>query len=540
MVRSPRLFLLILATAAVTAALGASSASAVMISELRLYGSSGARDEFVELYNETASPVTVDSPGGWAVAAADDGNVRFVVPQGTTIPAGGHYLAAGPQFEQAQYATPDTPIDVDIPTQSGVALFSTADPAQFSPATRIDAFGFANDPDLYREGAGFPLPTGYAVDMAFVRSMGGGEPKDTGDNEADFRMPDTNGTPLIQGGLHQLLGAPGPQALASPLSGDGGLEVGLVDPAHPATVQPNTAITSASNPGQNSTFGSMVVRRTITNRTGRPLTHLRFRIAEISAFPSPSGIADLRSRDIDDGNVTIDGQQRQVHGTTVEVPPDQPNGGGINTSLVVPSITPANPLADGDSIHIQFRMGIQQHGAYKLCLHSESLPVGTGGLVAQGGNSLDESVGDPGCGVPDVEGTADPATGAPGSQPGQAPQDPQPVGAPQVIPAAAGDTRAPRLIGGLALSRRIFTAGRWGTHVSFRLDERAKVTFVVKRRGRRVGRFSVDGKVGVNRLRFKGRVGKRLLGAGRYRLVATATDAAGNRSEPSRKRFRIV
>ena len=53
-----------------------------------------ANDEFVELYNNTDSPLlvtTTDGSKGWALAASD-GVVRFVVPAGTLIPARGHFL----------------------------------------------------------------------------------------------------------------------------------------------------------------------------------------------------------------------------------------------------------------------------------------------------------------------------------------------------------------------------------------------------------------------------------------------------------------
>ena len=39
---------------------------------------------------------------------------------------------------------------------------------------------------------------------------------------------------------------------------------------------------------------------------------------------------------------------------------------------------------------------------------------------------------------------------------------------------------------------------------------------------------------------FSGRIGRHALRHGRYRLVVTVTDAAGNRSEAAKVRFRIV
>jgi hypothetical protein len=112
--------------------------------------------------------------------------------------------------------------------------------------------------------------------------------------------------------------------------------------------------------------------------------------------------------------------------------------------------------------------------------------------------------------------------------------------------------------------RRSSTGGRLGTRVRFRLSERAKTSFRVEVRtlGRRVGgrcvratrgnrsarpciryvvlagSFAATGKAGANSLVFTGRLRGRALRAGRYRLVVTATDAAGNRSAPRRVAFR--
>ena len=54
------------------------------------------------------------------------------------------------------------------------------------------------------------------------------------------------------------------------------------------------------------------------------------------------------------------------------------------------------------------------------------------------------------------------------------------------------------------------------------------------------GSFTHRGQAGANSFRFRGRVGGRSLNLGRYRLVARATDAAGNTSAGKRVRFRIL
>ena len=46
----------------------------------------------------------------------------------------------------------------------------------------------------------------------------------------------------------------------------------------------------------NSTFGTLDIRRTVTNVTGENVTRLRWRIIDITTYPAPTGIADLRAR----------------------------------------------------------------------------------------------------------------------------------------------------------------------------------------------------------------------------------------------------
>ena len=54
------------------------------------------------------------------------------------------------------------------------------------------------------------------------------------------------------------------------------------------------------------------------------------------------------------------------------------------------------------------------------------------------------------------------------------------------------------------------------------------------------GRFAVRGKLGLNRLRFSGRVRGRPLAPGTYVLRAVAVDLAGRTSAPAALPFRIL
>jgi hypothetical protein len=56
----------------------------------------------------------------------------------------------------------------------------------------------------------------------------------------------------------------------------------------------------------------------------------------------------------------------------------------------------------------------------------------------------------------------------------------------------------------------------------------------------RSGTLTRKAAAGKNSLKFSGRIGRRKLRVGRYRLIVTARDAAGNTSQPRRLGLRIV
>jgi hypothetical protein len=84
-------------------------------------------------------------------------------------------------------------------------------------------------------------------------------------------------------------------------------------------------------------------------------------------------VADLRAIDSEDIQVTVNGEPADVYGTFVEQPPLQPNGGGLNSSMVVGFISINNQLADGESINVQFLLGIMQTGTYRFYVNIEML-----------------------------------------------------------------------------------------------------------------------------------------------------------------------
>ena len=385
-------------------------AGQVIISELRLRGPAGAEDEFVELYNNTDLPITVqatDTSAGWSVVVSN-GQITapiFTVPNGTTIPARGHLLggntngyslcnypsgyggpptaaapapaaAAAPCLQNGlsgtfTHTTPDRTWDVDVPDGSGVALFSTTNGPNFTAATRLDAVGFAGSPALYREGGGIPVVVTDATEHTYYRDLSKGTPRDTADNASDFLLVGT--TP---GAQVTRLGAPGPENLASPVVNNSTIAVTLLDPSVGASSTPNRERRPTVEP--NADLGTMLIRRTFTNNTGLPVARLRFRVVTITTLGTPAPecpaptCADLRALTSQDGEAGVGGQVVVVRGVRLEEPPTQPLGGGYNSSLSADFITLGTPLPPGQSVNIVFKLGVMRTGLFRLFFNIEA------------------------------------------------------------------------------------------------------------------------------------------------------------------------
>lgn len=377
--------------------------TSLIISEYRLRGPNGANDEFIEIYNRGNSAISVqanDGSSGYAVVASD-GLARFVIPNGTVIPARGHFLGVNSiGYSLSSYpsgsgttATGDATYTMNIADNAGLALFRTSNPVNFNLVFRLDAVGSASVANaLFREGAGVPTLVAFSTDYSWTRNIpasgaGAGVPQDTNNNATDFRFVDTNGT---SAGGGQRLGAPGPENSSSPghLVTGSSLSIGLVDPGVSAGAAPNFARNLASDPLNNSTFGTIDIRRRITNTTGVPINRLRVRIINLTTFPSPSGTADLRART--SGNIFValsGGGITSVRGTTLEQPASQANGGGLNSSMSADAVTVAAPLNAGSSMNLRFLFGVQQQGNYNFCAVIETLPFTNSGVMCFSGST---------------------------------------------------------------------------------------------------------------------------------------------------------
>ena len=363
----------------------------VLISEMRTSGpgttgTGDPNDDFVELYNNTNSPITVaasDASAGWALVkggatCTDTPVIIGVVPNGTVIPARGHYLLVGSGYSLGSYATGNLTLTANIEADSNVALFNTATLANISSVTRLDAVGFdgntGNNCDLLREGANLPAATGSISQYSFVRKQTTGVPLDTNDSTADFQVVSTTPATAVGSTAQPTLGAPGTENLASPIQRNATIKSALVDVGAASTAPPNR-VRDATATGANATFGTLVIRRKFTNSTGAAVTRLRFRIVDITTAPVPAGTADLRALTSSDVTVNLaGGGTALVRGLTLEQPPTQPNGGGLNSTLSTGVVTVGTPIANGASINVEFRLGVQQNGGFRFFINVEALP----------------------------------------------------------------------------------------------------------------------------------------------------------------------
>lgn len=397
------------------------SAGNILISEFRFRGPTfsapqsidGFRDEYVELYNNTNSAITVattDGSTGWTIASLNSSgsgaNVLVVIPNGTVIPASGHFLAVNSDEDTTRpsgaivptggyslngYAVGDDFYVTDVADNSGVAVFATSNVANFTLPFRLDAAGFAGltgaTADLFREGPGLTSPGANDGEYAFVRHMESGLPQDTDSNTADFVFVAPNGGTF--GSVTAILGAPGPENCGcnpgnlfpdhSPTQHNADVKASLIEPQVVSSQPPNRirdTTPDGCNGGvapSNCTQGTLEIRRRFKNNTGAPVTRLRFRIVDVTTLntPNPGGAqADIRWLNSGDQPVTTSLGNLMLRGTLIQTPPAQAGGGGLNSSGVVA----IGVLSPGATIDVRFLLGVQSGGRFRFFVNVEALP----------------------------------------------------------------------------------------------------------------------------------------------------------------------
>jgi Lamin Tail Domain len=375
----------------VSAVAASQAAPPLIINEFRFRGPSGTSDEFVEIYNNSASPVTVSSGGGspgYGVVG-DDGLLRCTIPNGTVIPARGHFLCVNSAgYSLGGYpagsgtAAADATYTTSINDNIGIALFNTALAGNFSLSNRLDAVGPTTEANtLYREGTGYTPVALVSSEFSIVRRADPvtGFSIDTGNNATDFRVVATNANASLPTASQ---GAPGPENLTSPIDSAATIAPSPIAPCVSATTAPNLIRTGSGN------TGTLSLRQKFTNNTGFPVTRLRFRIFDITTAPAPdASTAVLVALTSSDSNETTPcgGGSVNLRALTLETPPTQSLGGAYNSSLSAP-VSIAFPLAMGTSIDVNFLTNISQAGTFRFFVAVEALPAG-GGLYEVSGST---------------------------------------------------------------------------------------------------------------------------------------------------------
>ncbi len=111
------------------------------------------------------------------------------------------------------------------------------------------------------------------------------------------------------------------------------------------------------------------------------MTRLRFRVVDMTTGAAPAGTADLRLLTSNDtpAATLVGGGTVQINGLTLEEPPGQSLGGGLNATVSAGTITLGTPLASGASINVQFLLGVEQGGTFRIFINVEALAVGAVG-----------------------------------------------------------------------------------------------------------------------------------------------------------------
>lgn len=413
----------------------APTAGQILISEFRTRGlgttppsSDGSADEFIELYNNTDSSITIiDAVPGADPTSTDGAGWRFSVAQGAgetsflllpqalstagpfAIPPRGYFLVstqplapspAGNTYTLGTYPTgtgvtasgsanvtinPGSATVGFMPDDAGIAIFSTATALA---ANRLDSVGFSSVTNpLYKEGTGLAPSTGIttASQHSWVRKISTVSPAlpvDTENNANDFVLVDTSGAMLD--GVQSTLGAPGPERAPTATSytvssapidlNNSQMSSQRVDPQQPPSAAPNRV--RSFTPVTNGSQGTLSFRRCFTNNTGQTLLAMRYRVIDITTFGNQqAGQADLRVLNSPLQTITLtDSSMVTLQALTLQTPPTQPNGGGLNSSLAQGVITTTAPLANGATTCTQFTVGVQQTGLFRFYIVVEGLP----------------------------------------------------------------------------------------------------------------------------------------------------------------------
>ena len=163
--------------------------SGVVINQIQSSGNNGSSDEFISLFNTSASRIVLDR---WTIRVSDkSGTISdlYTFPDGFDIFPGDHFLLANYSgYDKIKDFPADVTFSGDLPDDGGIALIDRY-------GAVVDQVGLSGG-SAYKEGTPLvPLIPPPNVDRGYERKNSGCT--DTNDNFADFSLADPI-TPLSQ------------------------------------------------------------------------------------------------------------------------------------------------------------------------------------------------------------------------------------------------------------------------------------------------------------------------------------------------------
>jgi uncharacterized repeat protein (TIGR01451 family) len=361
----------------------------VLISEFRLSGPGGSEDDYIELYCNRNTDCNISGISLRGYDPVNQGDFSMTFPPETVIPARQYFLVGDSRgYSLLSYGAPNIDVALSQPEEpdppfyfhdnEGLQLIGSDEP------TVIDSVGFTGggNEDQYVEGTGLQRASSRPADQyAYVRKRTmatNGLPQDTNNNAEDFVLLSVTGTAHAGISALPVLGAPGPQGLTSPLTYSNSQVTGaLVDPTKSKDDDPNRVRVGSGD------SGTLSIRRSFTNNTGITLDYLGFRVIETTTLNSPTVLDDqAQLRLISSLDTTAEVPSRggtiPILGTILEYDglcpcpePQQPNGGGLNSSVFT-NFSEEGIMQPNATVDVQFLMNVVKSGSYKIYVYVEA------------------------------------------------------------------------------------------------------------------------------------------------------------------------
>lgn len=350
----------------------------LLISEFRTRGRLGANDEYVKVFNPHDFDVTIfaaDGSDGITLARNETGTPSTIVtiPNLVTIRSRSHYLLTNNNpsggFSLIDYptgigtltTTGDMTFATNIPDGADIVLLRTSDPLQFGLANKVDSIGFSGS--AWAEGTGLVPMIAANREACYTRRIVGGGFQDTDNNRIDVMLIDNHAATFEspdQSRVLSVLGSPAPETSES---------LRMMTPGE-VSISRNGSEVFDPLPVENGVNGTLTIYRTLTNNTSIPITAIRLRAIE---FPTVGSSSQKRYSSRPDFRLLNSIDADGAYGLTLAAGRLQPNGGGLNSTLTIGSVTAQNALESGQSIVVAIRFGVMRWGKHPFTAAVEAL-----------------------------------------------------------------------------------------------------------------------------------------------------------------------